>query len=82
MNVFFKCLKPDCLRKVKPGFAYCCEACHTAATDHAPWELGPYDPDAHWVLVHSEYCEARKTERGACDPAEAVLLSQERPWTI
>ena len=63
-------------RKVTPGVAYCCSACQVSASDHAPWEVGPYDPEGRWPLVHSEYCEARKAERGECTPAEAVALAR------
>lgn len=66
MGEFFKCLKPDCLRKVTPGVAYCCEPCQIAATHHSPYEIEPYDPSALWLLVHSEFCEQRKAERGEC----------------
>lgn len=76
MSEFLKCLKPDCMRKVTRGAAYCCEPCQVSAGDRAPWELGPYDPAAHWVLVHSEFCEQRKGERGECDALEAVTLAQ------
>jgi hypothetical protein len=77
---YFKCLKPDCRRKVKPGVAYCCEPCQIAAEDRAPWELGPHDPAANWVLVHSEFCEQRKAERGECDDIEATMLAQVGPF--
>lgn len=75
---YLKCLKPDCMRKVTPGVAYCCEPCSIAAESHAPYELDPYNPSAYWTLVHSEFCEQRKGERGECDWTEAVALSQER----
>lgn len=81
MSEFLKCLKPDCMRKVKWGVAYCCAACGIAAEDHAPWEVGPYDPDEkNWVLVHSEFCEQRKAERGECSPLEAATLDQSRAY--
>lgn len=80
LSEFVKCLKPDCMRKVK-GSLYCCESCQIAAEDHAPWEVGPYDPaEPNWVLVHSEYCEQRKNERGECDQVEAYMLDQAREW--
>jgi hypothetical protein len=73
---FMKCRKPDCLRKIPPGILYCCHSCGTAAQAPAPYEIEPYDPAAHWVLVHSEGCEQRSRERGECDRYEAVTLEQ------
>lgn len=72
---FGKCLKPDCMRKVKPGVAYCCNSCATAAQAPAPYELGPYDPASHWVLVHSEDCEERSAARGELTVTEADVLT-------
>jgi hypothetical protein len=70
VSEFLKCLKPDCMRKVKRGVAYCCQACQVAAEDHAPWEVGPYDPDeTNWVLVHSESCEQAQGRAGRVQPA-------------
>lgn len=81
MSEFLKCSKPDCMRKVKYGVAYCCESCAVAAEDRAPWEVGPYDPaEVNWVLVHSESCERRAAERGECSPAEASALDQSRAY--
>jgi hypothetical protein len=69
------------MRKVKYGVLYCCAECGISAEDHAPWELGPYDPDAaNPVLNHSERCEQRKNERGECTPLEAVMLDQSRAY--
>jgi hypothetical protein len=78
VNEFVKCLKPDCMRKVKPGVAYCCEPCSIADTPPDRYELDPYEPSAYWTFVHSESCERRKAERGECSPAEADLLTQVR----
>lgn len=59
-----KCLKPDCMRKVKEGVAYCCSPCATAAD-------GKYE-----IHEHSEWCDKRNDERGECDEYEALLLQQ------
>ena len=59
-----KCGKPDCFRKVSQASLYCCRSCGTAAEAPAPYEIEPYRPGAHWVLVHSKDCEARSRERG------------------
>jgi hypothetical protein len=75
---FGKCLKPDCLRKVTPGAAYCCTSCATAAQAPAPYEIAPYDPGSHWVLVHSEDCEERSAERGELGVLEADVLTDEQ----
>jgi hypothetical protein len=72
-----KCGKPDCRRKVKPGVAYCCTSCATAAQAPAPYELAPYDPASHWVLVHSKDCEERSAERGELAVAAADILTDE-----
>lgn len=64
MEQYHECLKPDCMRKVPPGVAYCCEPCRISAENGVPPELGPYDPHSHWLRVHSEFCEDRKGERG------------------
>lgn len=72
-----KCLKPDCMRKVPASAAYCCHACSTAAESPAPYELGPHDPAAHWVLVHSADCEERSRDRGELTPLEAEALGLE-----
>ena len=48
----FKCLKPDCLRKVPEGVLYCCTPCATAAE-------GRYEIDAH-----SASCEDLCFKRG------------------
>lgn len=72
---FAKCDKPDCLRKVKPGIAYCCTSCATAAQSPAPYELAPYDPGSHWVLVHSKDCEERSAARGDLTVAVADVLT-------
>jgi hypothetical protein len=61
---FHKCGKPDCLRKISIGSLYCCPSCSTAAKASAPYEIEPYDPSAHWILVHSQSCEERSAERG------------------
>lgn len=76
---FAKCLKPDCLRKIRPGAAYCCQACATAAEAPAPYELGPHDPSAHWVLVHGEDCEERSRERGDLTVLEAAITGPAPP---
>ncbi len=76
MNEFFKCRKPDCFRKVKPGISYCCHSCATAAEARAPYEIEPYRPGEHWILVHSQSCEERSAERGECTPLEADLMVQ------
>lgn len=76
MSEYHKCLKPDCMRKISRGSAYCCHSCATAAEAAAPYEIEPYQPDAHWVLVHSKSCEDRAAERGECDAYEAVILAQ------
>jgi hypothetical protein len=78
VNEFVKCLKPDCMRKVKPGAAYCCGPRQIADTPPDRYELDPYDPSAHWTFVHSEFCERRKAERGECSPLEASTLDQSR----
>lgn len=72
---FAECEKPDCLRRVKPGVAYCCTSCATAAQSPAPYELAPYDPGSHWVLVHSEDCEEQSAERGELAVAAADVLT-------
>lgn len=59
-----KCLKPDCMRKVKLGTAHCCAECVAAAD-------GRYE-----IHEHSEGCNARTAERGECDEYEALLLRQ------
>jgi hypothetical protein len=64
---FFKCLKPDCLRKVKPGVAYCCAQC--AAADEGGYELA--GPDAHSLLRHDDRCDGRTGARGEWTWAEA-----------
>lgn len=76
MREFFKCRKPDCFRKVKPGIWYCCHACSTAAEASAPYELEPYSPSLHPILCHSQSCEERSAERGECTWAESVALAQ------
>jgi hypothetical protein len=80
VNEFLKCLKPDCMRKVKPGVAYCCESCAIADTPPDRYELDPYDPAKYWTFVHSKRCEERKAERGECSPAEAYALDQSRAY--
>jgi len=75
---FGKCLKPDCLRKVKPGVAYCCTSCATAAQAPAPYEIAPYDPASHWVLVHGADCEERSAGRGELTVIEADVLTDEQ----
>jgi hypothetical protein len=79
---YHKCGKPDCMRKVSKSSLYCCTACSTAAEAPAPYEIEPYQPDAHWVLVHSEGCETRSHERGEYsarepDPEELARLLRE-----
>ena len=59
-----KCLKPDCMRKVKKGIDYCCAECAVAAE-------GKYE-----IHEHSEGCNTRTAERGECDEYEALLLQQ------
>lgn len=59
-----KCLKPDCMRKVKLGITYCCGECAVAAE-------GRYE-----IHEHSDGCNTRTTERGECDEYEALLLRQ------
>jgi hypothetical protein len=59
-----KCLKPDCMRKVKLGITYCCGECAVAAK-------GRYE-----IHDHSDGCNTRTTERGECDEYEALLLQQ------
>jgi hypothetical protein len=59
-----KCLKPDCMRKVKKGIDYCCAECAVAAA-------GKFE-----IHEHSEGCNARAAERGECDEYEALLLRQ------
>ena len=77
MTEFFKCRKPDCMRKVKPGIWYCCPACSTAAEASAPYELEPYDPALHPILCHSQPCEERSAERGGeYTWAESVARAQ------
>jgi hypothetical protein len=73
---FFKCRKPDCMRKVKAGIWYCCPACVTAAVAPAPYEIEPYDPALHPILCHSQSCEKRSAERGECTSLEADLMAQ------
>jgi hypothetical protein len=63
---FFKCLKPDCLRKVKPGVAYCCAQC--SAADAGGYEL---DPGAHPMFRHDDRCDGRTGARGEWTWAEA-----------
>ncbi len=76
MTEFFKCRKPDCMRKVGPGIWYCCHACSTAAEAAAPYEIEPHDPALHWVLCHSQSCEERAAERGEYTWAESVAHAQ------
>ena len=72
---FQKCLKPDCMRKVTPGAAYCCMPCQIAAADRTPWEVRLYDPEEkNRVLVHSEFCERSKSKRGEYGLPELRLL--------
>jgi len=78
VSEFLKCLKPDCMRKVTRGAAYCCEPCNIADTPPDRYELDPHDPAAHWTFVHSEFCERRKEKRGECSPLEADMLDQSR----
>ena len=59
-----KCLKPDCMRKVKLGIEYCCTPCAIAAAGR------------HEVDQHSTGCDQRTAERGECDDLEALLLRQ------
>lgn len=73
MDEYHKCGKPDCLRKVSLGSRYCCHSCSTAAEARAPYEIEPYDPAAHWMLVHSKECEGRKAERGEYTVFEAAF---------
>jgi hypothetical protein len=73
---YHKCFKPDCMRKVSLGSRFCCGSCATAAESPAPYEIEPYRPGAHWVLVHSRECEGRAAERGECTPYEAIVLAQ------
>ena len=80
MSEFLKCIKPDCMRKVKPGVGYCCEPCQIADTPPDRYELDPYDPAKYWTFVHSKDCEQRKAERGECSPAEAYALDQSRAY--
>ena len=76
MDDYRKCFKPDCMRKVSPVSRYCCHSCTVAAEAAAPYEIEPYDPAVHWVLVHSESCEKRAAERGECTWAESITLAQ------
>lgn len=55
-----KCLKPDCLRKVRSGVLYCCGNC--ASADDCGFELA--GPDAHSLLRHADTCDQRSAERG------------------
>ena len=71
MDDYRKCGKPDCMRKVSQSSLYCCHSCSTAAEAPAPYEIEPYRPGEHWVLVHSEGCEARSRERGEYSVWEA-----------
>jgi hypothetical protein len=59
-----KCLKPDCMRKVKLGVAYCCMPCTIAAA-------GAFE-----IHQHTKGCDERAAERGQCDQYEALLLQQ------
>lgn len=59
-----KCLKPDCMRKVKLGVAYCCTECSVAAE-------GRFE-----IHAHSKGCNARTAERGECDEYEAIMMRQ------
>ncbi len=52
MGGYRKCGKPDCLRKVKPGIAFCCGPCATAANGR------------HEIHEHSEWCNERAAQRG------------------
>jgi hypothetical protein len=71
---FHKCGKPDCLRKVSLGSVYCCPSCATAAEASAPYEIEPYDPDVHPLLMHSKECEERAAQRGEYSALEADLF--------
>lgn len=64
MTEYRKCGKPDCYRKVSQSSLYCCHPCIKAAEAPAPYEIEPYRPGEHWVLVHSKGCEERSAERG------------------
>ena len=62
--ILWKCLKPDCMRKVERGIQYCCAPCRLAAA-------GNYEIDRH-----SDGCDDRMDERGECNEYEAVALRQ------
>jgi putative transposase len=44
VNEFLKCLKPDCMRKVTPGVAYCCGACAIADTPPDRYQVSASAP--------------------------------------
>lgn len=68
-EVFFKCKKPDCMRKVMPGITYCCGICAVA------------DDRGHEICEHSQHCEERLGSRGEFSALEASLRVQPvRQW--
>jgi hypothetical protein len=64
-----RCGKPDCLRKVKPGVAFCCEPCGIAAD-------GRYE-----IHDHSAWCDERAAERGEFTRDEAQRLPSPPAYT-
>lgn len=65
---FDKCSKPDCMRKVKKGIAFCCHPCSYAA--EKKFEIHDDGP-----LGHTEDCNQRDKERGSIDPAHAFFYN-------
>lgn len=63
---FNKCSKPDCMRKVKKGIAFCCHPCSYAA--EKKFEIHDDGP-----LGHTPTCNERDKERGSIDPAQAFF---------
>ena len=65
---FDKCSKPDCMRKVKKGIAFCCHPCSYAA--EKKFEIHDDGP-----LGHTAACNMRDAERGTIDPAFAFYYN-------
>lgn len=60
MHRFKKCNKPDCFRLTHEGTLYCCSNCRVADENGAELED---DPNAHWLLRHTDSCDQRKLQR-------------------
>jgi hypothetical protein len=68
---YLPCTNELCLRKVRAGVAYCCEACSMADEGH-------YEIHADGILGHSEDCTDRNTTRGEYSHEEAAMLRSTR----